>query len=131
MENKENEEMNDVEKVSEDKKENKQSKSFAEKEGIFKFINTRIVSLFVLGILLGFFIKTHTAKTIVIGANDPKLEKTRGDYMFSKIGQEKMETETVDEGVENTEEIDVNAPEDLEEIDDDVQEDIQTEQVIQ
>ncbi len=98
-----------------------------EKEGVYRYIDFRIISLFILGVLLGFFIKTQTTKTIVIGSNDPKLEKTRGDYIFSKLRNE----EVVSDSIEDAEvEIDESQLDELEESTENVEtEEVPEEQV--
>lgn len=83
-------------------------------DSVFKHIDMKIVSLFIIGFLVGLIIKTQATKTIVMGANDPQLEKTRGDYLLTEVGKEEEETEEAEEveveesGEEEAEEIDIN-----------------------
>jgi hypothetical protein len=88
-----------------------QSSGANEKKRVFKYFNIRIISLFVLGVLLGFAIKSKTVETLVAGANDPKLEKTRGDYLLSTMGKREVAEEVESEGVTETEEIELGAEE--------------------
>ncbi len=78
-----------------------------EKEGFFQYVDVRIISLFVAGFLLGLVIKTQATKSIVMGANDPRLEKTRGNYMLTEIG--KTNEEDLEEGEAEDDDIDADA----------------------
>ncbi|MBT3356049.1 hypothetical protein HN784_03890 [bacterium] len=82
--------------------------------GVSKYIDIRIVILFVIGVLFGFAMKTQTTKTNVIGANDPQLEKTRGDYLFTQFEREQelsveeaelIEAEADDSVIEESEDV--------------------------
>jgi len=49
-----------------------------EEEG--KLLNTRLIALFVIGILIGITLKTHAVKSITMGFEDYKLSKYSNDF---------------------------------------------------
>lgn len=117
MENKEKSGGETEMKVTEEKKAESflQQDSGAEnKRKISNYFNVRIISLFVLGVLLGFAIKSQAVQTLVTGANDPQLEKTRGDYLLSTMGREEVSEEANGEETLEAEEVELDAEDGVE-----------------
>lgn len=114
MENKEKSEGEaEVEVVEEKKTESflGQDSGTENKRKISNYFNVRIILLFVLGVLLGFVIKSWSAQTLVTGANDPQLEKTRGDYLLSTMGREEATEDENNEENAETEGTELDAEE--------------------
>lgn len=92
MENKEKKMEEETQLLSSDVSEKKGEEIGEEKkeEGIIsRYVDMRILALFAIGVLLGFVIKTQTTETVVMGANDYKLEKTRSEYLLTDIQKQK------------------------------------------
>ncbi|MEA2007334.1 MAG: hypothetical protein U9O20_04230 [Patescibacteria group bacterium] len=69
-----------------------------------KFIDTRIVALFVLGILIGVTLKTHALKTVTMGFEDYKLAQSKHEFDLSSNKLDEEETAEVEEEVMEEEE---------------------------
>lgn len=97
MENKKEETDNESEKMKLEDDSKEFNKSVSNKNSV-KYVDVRIIALFIVGILFGFVIKTQAVKTSVIGAKDPQLNKTRGDYLFTQLEDVKDENSVDQEG---------------------------------
>lgn len=88
----EKEDVEEAKKLEEVKGEKEKEKEREEKEKgiVSQYVDMRMLALLAVGVLLGFVIKTQTTETIVMGANDYKLEKTRSEYLLTDIQKQKQ-----------------------------------------
>lgn len=79
------------------------TKEKKEKNSWLKLIDTRIVALFVLGVLVGVTLKTHALKTVTMGFDDYKLSNSRHDFNLSRTDSAQEEQDNEEELPEEAE----------------------------
>jgi len=75
------------------------------KDSLLSLIDTRIVALFVLGVLIGVTLKTHALKTVTMGFEDYKLAQSKHEFDLSGNDDEDEDTNEVEEEIIEEEEL--------------------------
>lgn len=82
-----------------------EQKEEGKKKRFSKHIDTRMIALFVIGILVGITLKTQAVKSITMGYDDYRLENTKSDFVLTKSEDEEEAEEPSENENEETQEL--------------------------
>ena len=88
--------------------ENKKQSKFS------SIFDTRLIALFVLGILIGVTVKTQASKTITMGYDDYRLENTKQEFDLTEARLQKQQNEEQTDPANNIEDGESTAGDEVE-----------------